>query len=464
MSIKSNMEEKSWLAQPIAWLQRALREQVVSAQDLHKDSKFVLENDEVARSAYRQVSSFETKNTCDAIDRALVKGEDYGPLMGLPISIKDIYGVPGYETWAGSPRKLPRAWEIAGPVVRNVLNQGAIVTGKTHTVEFAFGGLGVNQHHGTPINPYDRNVHRVPGGSSSGAGVSVATGTAVLAFGTDTAGSVRIPASMTGLAGLKTTRGRWSTQGIVPLSYSLDSPGLLGRSVKDVVIGFAAIEPSPRSGHLIEAINATSYSQAIRLGIPSHFFRDACSPGINEAFDRAVGRFEETGVTTVSSELPGTEEAWELFLKGGLAGPELFAFLSAELPEWLNTLDERVEMRILGAEQMSALEYISRQQTVERLSASAAALFTEVDALITPTVAITPPRLVDVADQSGYAESNYLALRNTVMVNLMGLCALTIPIGIDYAGMPVGLQVIGGSGSDARVLSIGLQLERALAT
>lgn len=458
------MVEKSWLGQPIAKLQRALREQTVSAHELNQASKAALENNEAARSSYREVSGVETARACGSIDQAFASGADYGPLMGLPISIKDIYGVPGYETWAGSPRKLPATWEVAGPIIRNALTQGAVVTGKTHTVEFAFGGLGVNQHHGTPINPHDRNVHRVPGGSSSGAGVSVATGTAVLALGTDTAGSVRIPASMTGLAGLKTTRGRWSTQGIVPLSSSLDSPGLLGRRVEDVAIGFAALESAARSSSLIEAIEATSHSEGVRLGIPTHFFREACSPGINEAFDKAVRRFEAAGIAAIPRELAGTEEAWELFLKGGLAGPELFAFLSAELPEWLDTLDERVQMRILGAERMRAVEYIYRQQAIERLSATAETLFAEVDALITPTVAITPPRLVDVADQDQYAESNYLALRNTVMVNLMGLCALTIPIGTDHVGMPVGLQVIARSGGDAHVLSIGLQLERALAT
>jgi aspartyl-tRNA(Asn)/glutamyl-tRNA(Gln) amidotransferase subunit A len=234
--------------------------------------------------------------------------------------------------------------------------------------------------------------------------------------------------------------------------------------VEDVAIGFAAIESGPTSGRLIEAIEANSRSQAVRLGVPSNFFREACSPGINEAFDRAVEQFEQAGVTAVSRELPGTEEGWELFTKGGLASPELSAFLSAELPEWLDTLDERVEMRIRGAEKMRAAEYIYRQQTVERLSARAEKLFAEVDVLITPTVATTPPRLVDVANQRGYAERNYLALRNTVMVNLMGLCALTIPIGTDQVGMPVGLQVIGGPGGDAHVLSIGLQLERALAT
>lgn len=458
------MAEKSWLKQPIAKLQQALREQAVSARDLHLASKAAIESDEAARSAYRQVQRIETSKACEAVDQALAVGEDYGPLMGLPISIKDIYGVPGYETWAGSPRKLPPAWEIAGPVVHNALTQKAIVTGKTHTVEFAFGGLGVNQHHGTPINPHDRSVHRVPGGSSSGAGVSVATGTAVLAFGTDTAGSVRVPASMTGLTGLKTTRGRWSTQGIVPLSSSLDSPGLLGHRVEDVAIGYAAIETASRSDDLLEAIRKTAESEAFRLGIPSRFFRDDCSPGINEAFEKAVGQFEQEGIGTVSAELPGTAQAWELFRQGGLAGPELFAFLSAELPDWLNTLDERVAMRIRGAEQMRAAEYIYRQKTIDSLSAEAEVLFDHIDALITPTVAITPPRLVDIAGEREYAESNYLALRNTVMVNLMGLCALTIPIGKDAEGMPVGLQVIGRSGADTRIIAIGLQLEQALSS
>ncbi|RMF71559.1 MAG: amidase, partial [Acidobacteria bacterium] len=169
-----------------------------------------------------------------AADALLARGEDPGPAAGVPWSAKDLYGVPGYRTHAGCPRPLPERFEQPGPLVERLLAHGAPCVGKTHTVQFAFGGLGTNPHWPTPVNPWDAEVERVPGGSSSGAGVSVVTGAARIALGTDTAGSVRIPAAWTGCVGLKTTAGRWPTAGIVPLSPTLDTAGVLARDVADV--------------------------------------------------------------------------------------------------------------------------------------------------------------------------------------------------------------------------------------
>ncbi|HSH47863.1 MAG TPA: amidase, partial [Halomonas sp.] len=177
-----------------------------------------------------------------AIDSVIRQGGDAGALMGIPVSLKDLYAVPGLPTHAGSTQRLPQQWEQAGPLVAALLAQLPSVMGKTHTVEFAFGGLGTNAHWGTPRNPWDLQTHRIPGGSSSGAGVSLVGGTASLAFGTDTAGSVRIPASMTGVAALKTTAGRWPGSQIVPLSSTLDTPGLLAHRVDDLAFGFDALD------------------------------------------------------------------------------------------------------------------------------------------------------------------------------------------------------------------------------
>ncbi|MDH3640320.1 MAG: amidase, partial [Gammaproteobacteria bacterium] len=162
-------------------------------------------------------------------------------LLGVPVSVKDLFGVPGFPTYAGSPARLPAQFEESGPVVQTLQRRGAAITGKTHTVEFAFGGLGFNSHWPVPRNPWDNGAYRVSGGSSAGAGVSLYCD-ARLALGTDTAGSVRIPASMTGVVGLKTSYGRWPMSGIVPLCPSLDSTGLLGHTVADVRYAFDVID------------------------------------------------------------------------------------------------------------------------------------------------------------------------------------------------------------------------------
>ena len=193
--------------------------------------------------AYSQWRPEFALQCAEAADAVFALGSTTGLLQGIPISVKDLFGVKGFATFAGSPKRLPPAFEAEGPVIAKVRRQLPLIMGKTHMVEFAFGATGQNTHYGNPRNPWDATVHRSPGGSSSGAGVSLCEGSALLAFGTDTAASVRLPATMTGNAGLKLTKNRWSTEGIVPLSFSFDTPGLLARSMADIAFGFAAVDP-----------------------------------------------------------------------------------------------------------------------------------------------------------------------------------------------------------------------------
>lgn len=395
-----------------------------------------------------------------ATDALLAQGGDAGPLMGIPVSIKDIYAVPGLPTYAGSSRRLPGSWEHAGPMVAALFAQLPSLMGKTHTVEFAFGGLGTNAHWGAPRNPWDPETHRTPGGSSSGAGVSLVGGTAGLALGTDTAGSVRIPAAMTGVAGLKTTEGRWPKAQIVPLSPTLDSPGLLARRVDDLAFAFDALD-GPLSRHP-RRVPAPPHLTDLTFGVPERFFWDDCSPGIAETVQRAIERLEAAGARLVPLDLPGTDEAYALFQQGGLAAAELAAFLNTELPDMIEALDPNVAARVRAADDMPAWEYVRRRTVIERLYAGAATHLANVDALLTPTVAITPPTLESLAPEGAYARANMHALRNTVIGNFMGLCGLTLPVGRDAAGMPVGLQVLAGPWQDARLLAIGQAIEKLL--
>ncbi len=406
--------------------------------------------------AYREVDEARAVQQADAADAALAEGSDCGPLQGIVVSVKDLYGVPGYRTYGGCPGPLPERFERPGPVVQKVLDQRAVVIGKTHTVQFAFGGVGTNPHHPTPINPWDPVDHRAPGGSSSGAGVSLCEGSALLALGTDTAGSVRIPASWTGNVGLKTTAGRWSTDGIVPLSSTLDTAGILARTMDDLTLAFRAIDPAgPPAMPALELGD-------LRFGRCDTLLFDGCSPGVVEVFDGALGELTRAGGQLRSLALPELEPTWQLFQRGGTVAAELHGFLSAELPECLDTLDPNVGARLADAAQLSASELSDRRETLSGLAAAADLHLQEVDVLVCPTVANTPPRLAEVDSVASYGPQNLLCLRNTSMASYLGLCAVTMPIGCDAAGMPVGLQLIARGHHEPRLLAVAQCVEQVL--
>jgi aspartyl-tRNA(Asn)/glutamyl-tRNA(Gln) amidotransferase subunit A len=408
-----------------------------------------------ALNAYKTWAPDFALRQADAADAAFAAGVRLGALQGIPVSVKDLYGVEALPIFAGSPRELPERWRQEGPVVRQLRRQIAVVMGKAHTVEFAFGGLGLNAHWPTPWNPQDRKVHRSPGGSSSGAGVTLGDGTALIALGTDTAGSVRIPASMTGNAGIKTTKGRWSTEGVVPLSPTFDTTGLLARGAADLAFAFQQFDS--------EIVPALGDFSGIRLGRAGAFFWDSAAPGVAERVDEALRLAEANGASIADAALAGISEVYESYLQGGIVAPELFSFLSAQLPEWLETLDPRVRRRMDAGKTLPAWEYVRRKERYAVLGADAAGSLAGIDALVCPTVPITPPLIADIASDEAYTKTNMLAMRNTCPASFLGLCAVTLPVGCDAAGMPVGLQLIGAPNSEARLLAIAVELERLLA-
>ena len=396
------------------------------------------------------------------VDQVVQLGRDPGALAGALISVKDLYGASGYDTFAGSPRRLPERFARPGPVLRAAVDAGAVVTGKTHTVEFAFGGIGANAHWGTPRNPWDAAVHRVPGGSSSGAGVSLAEGSADLAFGTDTAGSVRIPAAWTGHVGLKTTAGRWSTEGIVPLSATLDTAGLLARRACDLRYAFHVLDPVAR-GRGLEARASVS---GLRLGRVTGIPWDDASPGVVESVERALSEVEAAGAAVVDVDVPEVGEAVQFFLHGTLAGVELFAFLKRELPDWIDGLEPRVGARIRKTDRVTAVDYLARRAELSRMAEVADRRLSTlgVDALVCPTVVSSPPPLDTLDTLEPYTRENLRALRNTSVANQLGLCALTLPAGKDALGLPVGLMLMARGGWDDRLVAIGEAIEGALGT
>jgi aspartyl-tRNA(Asn)/glutamyl-tRNA(Gln) amidotransferase subunit A len=413
--------------------------------------------------AYSQWAPEHARKCADAADAAFAVGSHAGPLQGMPTSIKDLFAIAGFPTFAGSPKRLPPKFEVEGPLVANLRRQLATLMGKTHMVEFAFGGTGQNAHYGCPYNPWDATAHRSPGGSSSGAGISLCEGSALLALGSDTAASVRLPAAMTGNAGLKLTKDRWSSDGIVPLSFTFDTPGILARSMADAGFSFAALDP--RLGDAFAFLRRVpSGVGGIRIGIADSWFWGGCENGIDEIARSAVDALARAGAVVKDKPLPEAREAFAVFAEGGVSGIELRAFLDRELPDWLATIDPVNVPALKAAENLSAREYLTRRLRLLDVARSAAARFEDVDVIATPTVMVTPHVLAEEAGPEKFWARNRKLVHNLVPANYLTLCAATLPVGLDRLGMPAGLQLIARGGDDERLVAIACAAERVIGT
>ncbi len=397
-----------------------------------------------------------------AADAALAAGVRPGPLTGIPISVKDHFGVAGLPVFAGTARELPDKWQHEGPVIRALRRQLAVITGKTRAVELAFGGIGMNPHHGTPRNPWDTEHHRVPGGSSSGAGVSLQEGSALLALGTDTAGSVRIPASFTGCAGLKTTAGRWSIEGVVPLSTTLDTVGLLARSVADVAYGFAALDPDWGEPAEFFTDHDRLVPADLRIGVAGKELWDDCESDIAATVRTALDTLGRAGARLADIEFPEAGEAMQMLRLGSVASAECDAFLEAELPDWRAVIDPTVASRIADGGSINAREYLRRLAWHAERGRSAAGRFVGVDVIAAPTVPIRPPRVDELSTLEAYRPRNFASLSHTCVANYLGLCAITLPAGLDQAGLPVGLMLMAPAYHEEQLLAVALACERVL--
>jgi aspartyl-tRNA(Asn)/glutamyl-tRNA(Gln) amidotransferase subunit A len=426
----------------------ALVEEAIDNQDRH------------GLNAYKTWTPNRVRLEAAAADAAFEAGIDIGPLQGVPVSVKDLYGVAGYPTFAGAASQLSAKWETEGPVVRALRHSLAPVTGKTHTVEFAFGGIGTNPHWTMPRNPWDQG--RVPGGSSAGAGVSLWEGSAMLALGSDTAGSIRIPASATGTVGVKTSMGRWSVDGVVPLSTSLDTTGLLARCMADAVLGFAAIDPRVKNHGFGFLAALRDFNVAdIQIGVCDWFF-DSCDPGIAEGVKAALDELAAAGARITQIDLPEAKEAAEIFRGGGLAASEFAAFINSEMEPHKAELDPNVLARFEAMESIPAIDYLNRKSRLDELSQGLANRIADVDVVVGPTLPITPPTIQSVADGDEYRRKNMAILNNTMIANLLQLCAVSLPVALDAEDMPVGLMLMAPLGADERVLAVALAIESKL--
>ena len=382
-----------------------------------------------------------------------------GLLAGVCVSVKDLYAVTGFATYAGSPFPL-QEFNASGTLVKRLTDAGAHVCGKTHTVEFAFGGLGTNPHWPVPVNPFDTQEHRVPGGSSSGAPVSLWMGACQLALGSDTSGSVRVPAAFCGTFGLKTSAGRWEKDGIVPLSPSVDTAGLLALSAADACWGFAVLDPATRANpkaFINHCNDVKKPMQGIRIGIIGALF-EACEGAIDERVMAAVKQLEAAGATLVNLDWPYLEEAYQLFLEGGLSALEFPAFIKTpQRKAWFDQLASSTKMRfahLTDADLAQAPQKIAEKNAlIQTFNHAAEAVLQTVDFAVCPTCPISAPTLAYVEQNiEQYKERNFKALRNTQVANLQQLCAATLPCGLDDSGLPVGLQLMMGHNQDQQLM------------
>jgi aspartyl-tRNA(Asn)/glutamyl-tRNA(Gln) amidotransferase subunit A len=389
----------------------------------------------------------------DAQDQLRKAGYVASPLAGLPVSIKDLFDVAGEQTRAGSIAldDQPPASRDA-PIVARLRAAGAVLIGRTNMTEFAFSGVGINPHYGTPGNPYDRK--RIPGGSSSGAPVSVADGCAVVAIGTDTGGSVRIPAALCGVVGLKPTQKRIARDGATPLSTTLDSIGPLANSVTCCAIADAVMAGEPPT-----APDASPVA-GLRLGIPQSFVLDDLAPEVASAFATACTALSKAGARIV--DLPLTELNEYRATIGVLVNAEAFAWHEELLGRRGNEYDPRVRSRIELGRDISAAQYIRHRALRTELTSRVATRTAGFDALLMPTVAITAPPIAAFAEDADYFRLNGLILRNTAVLNFLDRCAITLPIQPPGTA-PVGLMVTGEHGADHRLLAIARGIEAALA-
>ncbi|HUX24938.1 MAG TPA: amidase [Burkholderiales bacterium] len=379
------------------------------------------------------------------------------PLAGIPISVKDLFDVAGDITRSGSKVLADSApAKTDASVVRRLRQAGAIIVGRSNMVEFAFSGLGLNPHYGTPKNPWDRATGRIPGGSSSGAAVSVSDGMAAMGLGTDTGGSVRIPAALCGLTGFKPTAKRIPTDGTFPLSNTLDSIGPIARSV-----ACCALVDSILAGAALLVPPALPL-KGLRLGLVQDYVLDGLDSAVAEAFGKALTRLSRAGAQLSEVRFEALRRLPQINQKGGLVVAEAYAVHRELIARRKDEYDPRVVSRALRGADISAAEYIDVFNQRAAMIAESARLSAPYDALLMPTVVMVAPAIAPLeTDDALYGKTNLAMLRNPSVVNFLDGCALSIPCH-EPGAAPVGLMAVGQAGEDRRLLGVGQALEAAL--
>ena len=419
--------------------------------------------DRVARldptlGAFVEVLSDRALMQARRADLELAAGIDRGVLHGIPYAVKDLYDVCGVPTRAGTHILDTHVPDSDAFVVDRLDHLGAVLIGKTHTVQFAYGGVGINSQLGTPMNPWSE-THHIPGGSSSGSGVAVGAGMIPMALGSDTGGSVRIPAAFNSVTGLKTTVGQISRRGVFPLSWTLDTVGPLTRDVSDAraIYPLMAVrdDGDPSMTAFQSVRENTKHLSDMRLAYVDTIFLEGCDPEVEAlvkmtrpVFEKIVGRIEQASFDVA-------KQAVELNPKGLVIAAEAYYSNRNLIDQHFEQLDPVVAHRLIKGRDVTASEYIDIQNGLNRVRVESLEFFDRFDAVIVPTVMIPPSPLTSCEENiQSYATINVQCLRNTAIGNMLNLSAVTVPCGFTRKGLPVGLMIYGKPFDEMKILDI----------
>jgi aspartyl-tRNA(Asn)/glutamyl-tRNA(Gln) amidotransferase subunit A len=407
--------------------------------------------------AFMKVYAESARADADHADRLRKSGVRRSPVDGLPISVKDLFDVAGDPTRAGSKvlAGAPAARADA-PTIARLRAAGAVIVGRSNMVEFAFGAVGTNPHYGTPKNPWDRKTGRVPGGSSSGAAVSVADGMCVMGLGTDTRGSIRQPAALCGIAGFKPTQRRVSRDGAFPLSFTLDSIGPLANT-----IACCAAYDAVLAGEADAALPDLP-ARGLRFLLPRSSAIEDLDPEVGKAFDAALAALSKAGAVIEERKVPAFDRQAEYFKNGGFAAAEAYAIHH----KWFDRLadyDPRVAKRVVLGKDIGGWELVELGLMREAYMREVGALAAPFDAILMPTTPCIPPTIAEAsASDDAYFRWNGRILRNTGLMNFLDGCGATLPCH-PKGTAPVGLMVCGVAMSDRHVLAVARTIEGVLA-
>ncbi len=419
-------------------------------------------------NAYRRVCKKDAIENAKAADQARQSGGDPGVLQGIPYAAKDLFDVTGLPTTAGARVLENNIAEKDAYVVSRLSRDGMILTGKTNTVQFAFSGLGINHDHGTPHNPWSRN-HLLPGGSSSGTGVAVAAGMVPMALGTDTGGSVRVPASLCGTVGLKTTVGRISRAGVYPLSWTLDSVGMLTRSVEDAALVYQSLQGIDIDDETTWGLAAHDVLSELKNGVrgmklafAENVFLENVHPEVEKAVRDCGSVFEALGAEVSTIEFPEAQKALQLNPGISIIAAEGYTVNKKLLETQFDELDPVVAQRMILGKDVAAGDYLQTCYAARQLRAKAANTLKDVDALLVPTTPLPAQPVAEVdTNLDNYLERNALYLRNTCIGNVLNMCGLSLPCGFTKDGLPIGLLIYAKPFQEDVALRAGYAFEQA---
>jgi aspartyl-tRNA(Asn)/glutamyl-tRNA(Gln) amidotransferase subunit A len=454
--------------QTIAELGRRLRSGELSSVALTETLLARIESLDGALGAFQLLCPTRAMAAARAAEASLAAGQDLGPLHGIPYAAKDLFDVRGLPTTAGTHLLRDNIAGADAAVVARLARAGMVLLGKTKTVQFAYGGAGINRDLGTPHNPWHA-THHLPGGSSSGSAVSVAAGMAPMALGSDTGGSVRIPAGLCGITGLKTTVGQVSRAGVYPLSWSLDSVGPLTRSVEDAALVYQVMRgpdagDDTTHGRGLQDVMAQLRAgvEGLRIGVAETVFWDDADPQVAAAVRSAVQVFDDLGAHVRSIDFPAAADAVTLNPRGLVIAAEAYAVNRRFIDEHYEELDPIVATRMVNGRDVAAADYLQTTRDWKRLRLEAVCQLMDFDAVLCPTTPIPACPFAEAnVDMDAYSRKNLMYLRNTAIGNILNLCGLSVPCGLTADGLPIGLMIYARPFQEDTLLRVGHAYQQA---